>query len=335
MRRWVVFLGAVLLVVAGLGGLAVWGNDFAMKEEAITLIGPDGALDGVLVLPEKQSAAVPAVVFVHGDGAVDATHDGLYRPQFEALAKAGVASVSWSKPGVGESDGDWLKQDQADRARETAAVVKALRQRAEIDPDRIGLWGASQGGWVVPAVAAADHRIGFVIAVSPAINWMRQGEFNLTATLAHDGADQGTRTEALAARDRVDRVLSGSRSYDDYLLAQPYGEVMSRARWDFVLRNFRSDATPALHDLAKAKTPVLLLLAGNDRNVDAHETEKTYQKILGEKQLSVRWFADANHSMVRSEVEDNRARLWLTAIFRPRDLMVPGYVEAMAGFAVR
>ncbi|SDT36975.1 alpha/beta hydrolase family protein [Actinoplanes derwentensis] len=167
MRRRVVVLGVLLLVAAGLGGLAVRGHDFVMKEQAITLPGPDGVLNGVLALPEKQAGPVPVVVFVHGDGAVDATRDGQYRPSFEALAKAGVASVSWNKPGVGGSAGNWLEQNQADRAREVATVVTNLRQRAE----------------------------------------------------------------AFAARERV--------------------------------------------------TPVLLILAGHDRDVDAHETEHVYQAVLG------------------------------------------------------
>ncbi|WP_430788816.1 alpha/beta hydrolase family protein [Actinoplanes sp. G11-F43] len=333
MRRWLVLLGVMLLLVGVPAGFAVRGGTFAMDEQTIRLPGNDGALDGVLVLPGQLSGPVPLVVFVHGDGPVDATDDGRYRPQFEALARAGVASVSWSKPGVGGSAGDWLRQDQADRVRETAGVIGFLRGRADIDPDRIGLWGAGQGGWVVPAVAAADHRIAFVIAVSPAINWMRQSLFHLTATLDHDHADQATRDAELASWQRVAGVLDGSRSYDDYLLAAPSGERMSRARWDFVLRNFKSDATGSLHRLADAKTPVLLILAGNDRTVDAHETEKAYRTALGGKRLTVRWFAGANHSLARSEVEDSTVRAHLTAIFTPRDLMAPGYLEALAGFA--
>ncbi|GAA4975538.1 alpha/beta hydrolase family protein [Actinoplanes utahensis] len=331
MRRWVAWASAVVLAVAGLGAAAAWGNTFAMEERAVSLPGLDGTLDGVLTLPEHRSGPVPVVVFVHGDGPVDATNQGLYRPQFEALAEAGVASVSWSKPGVGGSDGDWLRQDQADRAREVAGAVAALRQWPEIDPERVGLWGASQGGWVVPAAAAADPRIAFVVLVSPAVNWMRQGEFHLRASLADDGADQTTRDAALAARDRVNAVLARGGSYEEYLAAKPFGEPMNRDRWAFVGRNFRSDATAALRDLAHRQTPVLLLLGGDDRNVDAHETERVYREVLG--RVRVCWFPDADHALVRSEVADYPVRAWVTAVFSPRRLMAPGYLRAMADFA--
>lgn len=327
MRRWIVAPCMALLVAAGLTGAAVRGNTFAMTERRVVLPGPDGALDGVLTLPEDRTGPVPVVVFVHGDGPVDATNQGLYRPQFEALAKAGVASVSWSKPGVGGSAGDWLRQSQADRAGEVAGVVTALRQWPEIDAGRIGLWGASQGGWVVPAAAAADPRIAFVILVSPAVNWLRQGEFHLRAT--HDGDEAA----ALAARDRVNAVLERGGTYEDYLAARPEGEPMSRARWDFVTRNFRSDATASLHDLATVGTPVLLLLGGDDRNVDARETDRVYRAALRPGQVEVRWFPDAGHTLARSDVEDHQARAWLTAIFTPRRLMAPGYLGALTDFA--
>jgi len=327
MRRWIAMVCGALLVATGLGGAAAWGNTFTMEERAVSLPGRDGTLDGVLTLPEHRSGPVPVVVFVHGDGPVDATNQGLYRPQFEALARAGVASVSWSKPGVGGSGGDWLRQDQADRAREVSHVVEELRRWPEIDPDRVGLWGASQGGWVVPAVAAADPRIALVILVSPAINWLRQGEFHLRAT--HDG-DEAT---ALAARDRVNAVLERGGSYEDYLAARPVGEPMSRPRWDFVTRNFRSDATASLHDLAAVGTPVLLLLGGDDRNVDAHETDRVYRATLRPGQVRVRWFPDAGHTLARSEVEDDQVRAWLTAVFAPRRLMAPGLLQALTDVA--
>ena len=89
-----------------------------------------------------------------------------------------------------------------DRAREVAAAIDWARQRTEIDPNRIGLWGASQAGWVMPKVAAADPLLRFIIAVSPAINWLQQGRYNLLAELAKSGASPADVDAALARRDR-------------------------------------------------------------------------------------------------------------------------------------
>ncbi|MES0404231.1 MAG: hypothetical protein ABUJ93_12145, partial [Hyphomicrobium sp.] len=83
----------------------------------------------------------------------------------------------WSKPGVDESTGDYLKQTMALRAEEVAAAMTHLAGRPDIDGDWIGLFGGSQAGWVMPLVPA--HRnVAFVISVSgsaqtdvPRISW--------------------------------------------------------------------------------------------------------------------------------------------------------------------
>jgi uncharacterized protein len=44
--------------------------------------------------------------------------------------------------------------------------VEYLRTRKEIDPQQIGVWGISQGGWLGPLAATMSHHIRFVVAVS-------------------------------------------------------------------------------------------------------------------------------------------------------------------------
>ena len=52
----------------------------------------------------------------------------------------------------------------AQRAEEVAAAMTHLAERPDIDGNRIGLWGGSQAGWVMPMVPT--HRsVAFVIAV--------------------------------------------------------------------------------------------------------------------------------------------------------------------------
>ncbi|MGW9206683.1 alpha/beta hydrolase family protein [Embleya sp. NPDC055664] len=92
----------------------------------------------------------------------------------EAYARAGYATLSWNKPGVAGSPGNWLDQSMEDRARETEAAIAWSRSRPDVDHARVGLWGAGQAGWVLPKVAARTPDVEFVIAVSPAINWLRQ-----------------------------------------------------------------------------------------------------------------------------------------------------------------
>ncbi|MEV6678211.1 alpha/beta hydrolase [Streptomyces erythrochromogenes] len=330
LRAALVALAALVVVAAGLGGLVVWQHSYELREEPVAMREGGRALDGVLALPERRRGPFPLVVFVHGDGPVDATHDTFYRPIWEAFARAGYASLSWNKPGVGGAPGDWLDQSMEDRADEAADAIAWARQRPDIDGSRIGLWGASQAGWVLPKIAAKDPGIRFVIAVSPAVNWHRQGRYNLLAELSRDGASAAEIATALGRRGTTLELLGRGASYEEYVRAVGDPEGMTEARWRFVSKNHTADASADLPALRG--TPVLLVLAGHDVNVDTADTEAAYRRLLPGPALRVAHYPDAAHGLVEHAVEESPPRLTLTALFAPRALFAEGFLTDQRRF---
>ncbi|MGI5478891.1 alpha/beta hydrolase family protein [Streptomyces lavendofoliae] len=326
-------LVGLLVVGAGAAGTAVWQNTYALREEKVSLRHDGKLLRGVLALPESGDGPFGVVVFVHGDGPVDATHETFYRPLWESFARAGYASLSFSKPGVGGSEGDWLDQSMADRAEETLAAVAWARGRPDLDGRRVGLWGASQAGWVLPRVAARDRGLRFVIAVSPAVNWLRQGRYNLLAELRRDGATAGRREAALRRRETTLALLRRGASYSEYRAAVGDAGDMTAARWSFITRNHTADATADLR--AMRGTPLLLVLGGHDVNVDVAETEAVYRRILPAASLRVAHHPEATHALVDHEVERSGWRLTSTAVFAPRQLYADGVLAEQAAFVQR
>jgi len=313
-------LVVVVLVVAGLAGVVAWQHSYALREEQVSLTHDGKLLQGVLAMPEEGQGPFGLVVFVHGDGPVDATHETFYRPIWEAFARAGYASLSFSKPGIGGSQGDWLDQSMADRADETLAGVAWARAHPDIDGRRIGLWGASQAGWVMPKVAARDPLLQFVIAVSPAVNWLRQGRYDLLAEL-----DPAQVDAALRRRESTLSLMARGASFDEYRAT--VGDVgdLTPARWAFNIRNHLSDASADLQ--AMSGTPVLLVLAGHDVNVDVADTESVYRLLV--PNVSVAHYPGATHSLV----DDVAAwRQTLTAIAAPRRLFTDGFLTDQARF---
>ncbi|MFH9015450.1 alpha/beta hydrolase family protein [Streptomyces sp. NPDC017943] len=329
---WWVLVGAVL-VAGGLGGIAVWQNTYALREEHVTLRHDGHRLEGVLARPPAGDGPFGLVVFVHGDGPVDATHDTFYRPLWESFARAGYASLSFSKPGVAGSEGDWLEQSMDDRAEETLAAVAWARKRPDVDGRRIGLWGASQAGWVLPKVAARDRGIRFVIAVSPAVNWLRQGRYNLLAELRRDGADRHQVEKAMRRRETTLRLLRRGASYEEYRAEVGDSADISPGRWRFITANHTSDAVADLR--AMRGTPVLLALAGHDVNVDVAETEAVYREILPASTLRVAHYPDATHALVDHDTESSSLRLTATAVFAPRKLYAAGFLDRQTRFLRR
>ncbi|CAL9657299.1 alpha/beta hydrolase [Streptomyces sp. Tu 3180] len=324
-------LVVLLVVTAGLVGVVLWQHSYDMYEQRVSIRHGGHTLNGVLATPEDGRKRHGLVVYVHGDGPVDATHDDGYKPMWEANAKAGYASLSWDKPGVAGAPGNWLDQSMDDRADEAAAAIAWARARPDIDGDRIGLWGASQAGWVLPRIAAKTP-VRFVIAVSPAINWLRQGRYNLLAELRADGASAARTKAAIARSDTTRRLLERRATFAEYVKATG-GDTggMTADRWGFVSRNYTADATRDLRALRGI--PVLLTLAGHDINVDTADTERVYRQVLDPGgALTVRRYPQATHSLLKQSIEQSRAKTALTALFCPRSLFANGFLDDQRRF---
>ncbi|MFF8269638.1 alpha/beta hydrolase family protein [Streptomyces sp. NPDC016562] len=317
-----------VLLAAGLTGVVLWQNSYAIHEERVTVPAAGHRLPGVLATPVgKGPGPFPLVVLVHGDGEVDATHEGFYRPYWEAFARAGYASLSLDKPA------DWLGQSMDDRARETVDTIAwAAATRPEIDPARIGLWGASQAGWVLPKVVARAPAPGvrFVIAVGTAVNWERQGEYHLRAELRAAGADAERTAAALRTREQTLALLRRGATYEEYRASPGADRELTAERWSFISRNHTADATADLR--AMPHVPVLLLSGADDRNVDGAETEAAYRSLLAPGTLTVRRYPGASHSLLRTSVERSSWRLTLTAVFAPRTLFPSGLLADQQRF---
>ncbi|MCV7226914.1 alpha/beta hydrolase family protein [Mycolicibacterium komossense] len=325
-RRTLIALGCVAALVLTAGAWVIYQNDFAIREQRVTIPGPQQPLDGVLALPKSGSAPFGLVVFVHGDGPADATRDSFYRPIWESFARAGYASLSWNKPGIDGAPGNWLNQSMRDRAAEVETAIDWARGRSDIDPRRIGGWGISQAGWVLPEVAARRPDMQFVILVGVAVNWQRQGEYNLRAELRARNAPQSELATALARRDRTNQLLRDNAGYDRYVATGIDSPPMSADRWGFVARNYLSDISPTLPQI---RIPVLLELGEGDLNVDVAETERVYRELVRPDLLTVQTYPHASHSIARADVDNNHdsVKSFLVAVFAPRQIYAPGYLD--------
>ncbi|MDR0787248.1 MAG: alpha/beta fold hydrolase [Gemmatimonadota bacterium] len=137
-------------------------------------LAPGVHLAGTLTLPPATSR-VPAVLLITGSGRQDRDETMFEHKPFlvlaDALTRRGVAVLRVDDRGVGGSTGAGLTDASADFAGDVAAGVAWLRSRPEIDPDRIGLIGHSEGGLIAPMVAVADPRIAFLVLwAGPAVS---------------------------------------------------------------------------------------------------------------------------------------------------------------------
>lgn len=304
-------------------------GSFKIEEKSVEINSPQGNLTGTLALPQKYTGKLGLVLFIHGDGAIDATHSEGYKPLWEALAAEGYASLSLNKRGINGSAGNWLDQSIDDRVVEAEQAIEWAKNQPMIDSDKIGVWGASQAGWVIPKLAGKE-KLAFSILVSPAINWRTQGEYNTRSQMKKDGYSSEEIEKQVTYENEIKVLLDKKGSYEEYTKLARKDDVMSKERWNFVVKNFNADATA---DLDNLKIPVLLLLGEDDVNVDTKETEQVYRsEISPESFLHVKVFPNTEHSMLPTSIAGSKWKTTLTFLFAPRSITAEGYMEAITQF---
>lgn len=174
----------------------------------------DVPLAAALLLPEGRGP-FPAAVIAQGSGSSDRSNRW-GREFAELIVARGFAVLLTDKRGSGGSGGDWRISGFDDLAGDALAGVELLRSRPEIDPDRIGLVGLSQGGAVVPVAAARSEAVAFVVnIVGDAISF-GEGSFH---EMANTARQTGLEPEQVA------EVLALNRAAGRYLLTgdwEPY-----------------------------------------------------------------------------------------------------------------
>jgi uncharacterized protein len=113
----------------------------------VSFVSGGGAKLAAWYVPSKNRAAV---VLAHG---TNADRSALL-PELRILANAGFGVLAFDWPGDGESTGhiEWGQEEQ-DALR---AALGWLTMQHDIDPQRIGGFGFSMGGYTLAQVAAQD-----------------------------------------------------------------------------------------------------------------------------------------------------------------------------------
>ncbi len=107
----------------------------------------------------------PCVIMSHGfSGVMDM---GL-QPYAEAFQAAGLACLVYDHRNFGDSDGDVRQEvDPWQQIRDMRDVIGHARNRADVDENRIGLWGTSYSGGHVLVIGAVDRRVKCVVSQVP------------------------------------------------------------------------------------------------------------------------------------------------------------------------
>lgn len=127
-------------------------------------------LYGSLTLPKTKAKKYPCAILLHGtfpqtrDGNIDAKRlYPLFSKKFpkrnlfcdieKIILQAGIACFRYDKRGAGKSGGDGMTAGLTEFAQDAYAAIKKIRELKQIDENRIGFLGQSEG--IMPAIMVA------------------------------------------------------------------------------------------------------------------------------------------------------------------------------------
>ena len=166
-----------------------------------------------------------------------------------------------------------------------------------MDSDAVGLWGRSEGGWVVPLAANRSEEVAFVVLVGASgVSPARQVSWFLEGQLRHLGVS-GSMVKAIS-RTGI-RVQVGTDGF-----AEAYHDPVE--------------------PLERLRQPVLAMWGEKDRVVPPAESARIVQGALergGNERYTIRFIPDADHGLYSSP--DG---------FVPGDVPAPEYPETVGSW---
>ncbi|MCL3860598.1 S9 family peptidase [Actinotalea sp. K2] len=154
-----------------IGGVqdAVPEGTYEVTTRLVTVPLAGSEVEALISEPVGAPEGRAAVVFVHGAGT------GQYRDAFvdhgHALASAGIVTMV---PNKRLESYTVRSRDYAAMANDYLRSVELLRDWPGVDPDRVGVYGESEGGWIVPVMAADNPSVSFSVLVATAVVPPRQ-----------------------------------------------------------------------------------------------------------------------------------------------------------------
>jgi dienelactone hydrolase len=267
-RAWLVAgLFAIGLVFGLSAGPANAAPD-GFSEEEVRFKSADVTLEGTVLVPDEASPGrKPAIALVHGAG--PHTRED-YRAEAKAFARGGIVTLTYDKRTKGYSEFDRSYELLADDA---LAAVRALRGRPDVNPDAVGLWGLSEGAWVVPLAASRSDEVSFMVLVAATgVPPAQQTSWALETALRHQGVS-GSMIKAVSrtsVRLMVDAGMFAEANHDP------------------------------VEPLEQVRQPVLALWGEKDRIEAPAESARILREALergGNTNYTIWFFPDAEHGL--------------------------------------
>jgi pimeloyl-ACP methyl ester carboxylesterase len=294
------------------------------KEEEVSFQNGDVTLAGKLLIPSTNGPH-PAAIFLHGSGPQDRNGErSEIRWVADHFARHGIAALIYDKRGLGVagSTGNLATAGFNDFAKDALAGLKLLKNRSDINPKQIGMWGISQAGWVMLAATSMSKDIAFIISVSAGgsgYTVTQQNNYNIATEMRTEGFSQDEITQTMTSWNLFYDVVRAGAGGDGSKLDRAIQEALQhnaklkdwlpdlsseidwkkRDRW-YLAMDIDLDPAPLW---ARYDGPVLGIFGELDSSTPVHQVVPIMGKALASRpntDYAIKVFPKANHNIMQA-----------------------------------
>ncbi len=270
----------------------------------------------------------PACLVLPGGGSV-----GMKNYEYEAryFAAQGLVAMVFDKSGNGLSkgNGDFRRQTFTEKLDQYTALYRYVQQLPQVDAQRVGVHGPSEGGRLALMMAGTIPEMAFANATAAPIMTMREGQLY---AVAHYHRQLGLSEGA------INDIVSLWNDYYEGIIEEDIPEtVIERAnrfrnlheRMFLPPNSTQVPASPSAEDLknntvvthlSQINCPVFLQYGENDERVHASASIRNFKQHIAPNVLyRIEEYPRANHSFMTPEFEISHGYLddklvWLQQI---------------------
>lgn len=272
-------------------------------------------LAGTLTLPKKEGK-FPVVILISGSGPQNRNEEIFEHKPFLVLAdyltRKGIAVLRFDDRGTGKSTGEFKSATTLDFVKDVQAGLAYLQTRKEIDRNKIGLIGHSEGGIVAPLIAENSKEVDFVVLLAgPGIQGnelllLQKEKLERQMNISENEIQQGKEI----FKGAYDIIVKSSASRDvmkSQIITYLKEKLANKLNGDQINALAGSITTPWMIGflkldpsvaLEKVKCPVLALNGEKDMQIDADINLEAIKNALakgGNKNTMIKKLPNLNH----------------------------------------
>ena len=274
---------------------------------------------GNLYLPTAGKSPHPLVIWVSGSGpSIRTVKNAETIKLVNCFLDRGVAYFRIDKPGSGDSKGV-LHDDSlfAQLSRIVVDAVGTLKKHRQIDPTRIGLFGSSQAGYIMPLAISRCKDIAFMIGSScPGENSIKQWNYLLEMQMLCEGTPP-EKAQTSVEMFNLLRCTTEKATFDsarEYFVKNPM--ILRSLGYDSSFAEKARSWWPRMIDLndeshfdpvvliEKIHIPLYLVYGGRDRQINPEQAMFAYRDAClkaGNKRIRIVLLPLSDHNMSLSD----------------------------------